>query len=103
MVKLKCIDNGLNPVFEVVSGKRGYKKFLETIGYSRTFTMFDKIDLSKINKYEVVFMGDLLYLDYNVNCDLVLVKKITRVEYNLNQSDLKTYFEAVLSEEFGVE
>ena len=102
MVRLKEISNGLNPSFELISGKKGYKKFLSKIGYSRTSTMpnYD-VCLDNILYYDVVLSGNIIYLDYNKFHDLVLVKKITKEQEKAYKGKIKELIELILTDEFN--
>ena len=102
MVRLKEISNGLNPSFELISGKKGYKKFLSKIGYSRTNTMPNyEVCLDNILYYDVVLSGNIIYLDYNKFHDLVLVKKITKEQEKAYKGRKKELIELILTEEFN--
>ena len=101
MVKLKLLKSGSNPVFEVVIGKRVFRRFLQTVGYNRTSTMFYEIPEEKIVKYEVFLQGNLLYLDYNPKYDFVLVRKLSKEELIKNQGNLKEYITSILEKVLG--
>lgn len=74
-VKLKTLDYHY---YEVVNGKRGFKKFLTTIGFDRTFKGpgIVKIRESDIKHCNVYFDGEIVNLDFDVYRDLVIVGRI---------------------------
>lgn len=102
MVKIVQTSIGLNPSFEVVRGKRLYKAFLEQVGYSRTSTLpIYSYNPAKFVSYGVFLFGDILYLDYNTNQDLVLVTKIDKNVLKSYKGKEKELVEQILNKEFS--
>ena len=102
MIKIVQTSIGLNPSFEVVRGKRLYKEFLEKVGYSRTSTLpIYNYNPVKFVNYGVLLFGDILYLDYNTNQDLVLVTKIDKNILKSYKGKEKELVEMLLTKEFN--
>ena len=102
MVKLVLTRDGFDPEFEVINGKRLYKKYLETIGYSTTSTMPNySYNPKNFVKYGVYLAFNIVYLDYNVNHDLVFVRKVSKKELEQCKGRYKELVEKILTEEFS--
>lgn len=102
MVKLLEIESGSAPLFELVTGKRLYKKYLEQIGYSKTSTMPNfYYNPKNFVHYGVFLHYDIVYLDYNNNQDLVFVKKIDKKTLEMYKGKEKELVEGVLTKEFS--
>ena len=102
MVKLVQTEVGSTPLFEVVIGKRLYKKYLEEIGYSKTSTMPNYyFNPKNFVHYGVFLHYDIVYLDYNSNQDLVFVKKIDKKTLEMYKGREKELVECILTKEFS--
>ena len=63
--------------------------------------VWDVFDLAIENNYGVFLFGDILYLDYNTNQDLVLVTKIDKNVLKSYKGKEKELVEQILNKEFS--
>lgn len=92
MIRLKGISGRLNPSYEVVSGKKDYKTYLDKAEES--------VEVDNIIYYEVVIINNEIFLDYNRRYDPVSVKKLTKKALLEHKGKEKGLIEAILTEEF---
>ena len=92
MIRLKSIGGRLNPSYEVVSGKKEYKNYLDKVEES--------VEVDNIIYYEVVVVNNGVHLDYNRRYEPYLVKKLTKKSLMEYKGKEKSLIELILTEEF---
>lgn len=98
-VRLKEVDENY---WDIEEGKEGFRKFLATVGFKRTFNNCSVVirDTNAIKRYSVFYSDGIVHLDFDCERDLVIVGKI-EVCNNIDSSALKIMVETFLDKEFS--